>query len=690
MAETWQAGSTCKLVSVPWDSAYQRVVNFKNATSRDSYFSGLDSIADLEIEQQTYIRPNVPVTVDAPYSACYGANYIIVHNAAQPVEGARDEWLFYFITNTEYASPASTRLTLQLDVWQTRVIGSMTIESGYLVRGHYPCQAAYRDMASGVALPIILRRWCTAPEGIDAGSSYWTTTTAVMPLQDKPVVLILSTADLTSNPGSVTDPDLSTAIGGYVDHLYYGASVYVLDGENWRAFFSRLSKYPWVSQNIISATVVPGELVTHSYDATILGEHRDLAHQQPESGEDFEIGSFNLRTTLSRGAGHTTDSDYFPKLRCSPYTVLCITNHQGNVLQLKPELLDGENVIVKGKGTCAPPFTRLGIYVEDYANPGTLTGISYSVKFGPTSNPTGRTASQGEWIDNALWMTDFPQLPVVNNSYINYLASTANTRQYQYDSAAWGRAAANATATNAYEQAQRQLSTNAANQAVANDLTNKQQMLSIGQGAIGAIGQLGSLNVLGAASTAASTALNYMGSQLAQNASNATFANNQALASANADANQRLASFIANGNYQNQIQGIMATTQDAELTSPTMSGQFGGNGFAFARALWSPMVQVKSIQGADYERVHEYFVRYGYAYNRLLWWGGAPHTFLNCCNHYSYWKVLDLVFDCVAANETERDAIRGIFAQGVTVYPTVDDMFADITSNHPVTSYNYS
>ena len=62
---------------------------------------------------------------------------------------------------------------------------------------------------------------------------------------------------------------------------------------------------------------------------------------------------------------------------------------------------------------------------------------------------------------------------------------------------------------------------------------------------------------------------------------------------------------------------------------------------------------------------------------------------MNCCNHYSYWKVLDLVFDCVAANETERDAIRGIFAQGVTVYPSVGDMFADITGNHPVTSYNY-
>ena len=241
----------------------------------------------------------------------------------------------------------------------------------------------------------------------------------------------------------------------------------------------------------------------------------------------------------------------------------------------------------------------------------------------------------------------------------------------------------NAANRASYEMAQRSIATNAANQAVQNNLTNQQQMLGLASSGISAIGSLGSLNVLGAASSVANGLLGYAGSQASQNASNAQFANNQALASANADTNQKLAAFMAESQYDQTIAGIQATVEDAEINSPTTSGQVGGEGFGLVTGMMAPLLTVKVMSEGAMNRVAGYFEQYGYAYQQ--WLQSDTGITLKVMNWLSYWKVLNPVIECTAANETEREAVRGIFESGVAIYANADDIIEKNTAyNRPL------
>lgn len=690
MAETWLAGSTCRLVHVPWDAGYKNVVAFDSTTERDAYLDALPDVAALSINEQTYIRPNVPLTIDAPYSAVYGCNYLVVDNAAQPVAGARPERLCYFVIDTQYASPASTRLVLQLDVWQTRFIAGGRLMRGYLERGHYPVVRAYERYRDHGGLSDILREWCSAPEGLSVGTEYLSYNTLAAQFAQDPYICVMSTATLTEGAGTVTDPDLTASKGSMVGGLPSGAEVYYIKAADAVSFFNRMSAFPWISQCVQACYYVPGEcfdpVSLECETVHLFGDDSDIEmYANPARGvyENVLIQSSFLSNMSPAVDKYHEQYAYYLKLYSSPYTLLTLSTSNGNALIIKPELVEDLDVFtLRIMGCIVPPFTRYGIYLDGYAAAVPSDAMSVSVKL--YNGGSGRSVvGDGEWLDSALWLSNLPQFSLTNNSYLQYMASTANTREYQYTAASMGFERANAANRASYEMAQRSIATNAANQAVQNQLTNQQQLLGIGSSAIGVIGNLASLNVGGAIAGAAGGALNYMGSQAAQNASNAQFANNQALASANADTNQRLSAFMAESQYDQTIAGIQAATQDAEVRSPTTSGQVGGEGFGLVTGMMAPLLKVKVLSEGAMQRVAGYFEMYGYSFQR---WIQSDNGFsLKLMNWLTYWKVLNPVVDCVAANETETEAIRGIFESGVSVYNAPDDIIIKNTAyNKPL------
>lgn len=690
MAETWLAGSTCRLVSVPWDAGYKNVVAFDSPAERDSYLDALPEVAALSIQAQTYIRPNTPLTIDAPYSAVYGANYLVVDNPAQPVEGATDERLCYFVTDIQYSSPASTRLILQLDVWQTRFMQGGRLMRGYLERGHYPVARAWRDYQGGASLSDTLRKWCSAPEGLSIGTEYMSYNTLSAHFDQDPYICVMSTASLTEKPGSVTDPNLTASKGSMVGGLPSGAEVYYLSAGNAVFFYDQMAKYPWISQCIQACYYVPGECfdpqTLQCQKVNLFGDTGNVEMwASPQKGvyESTLLNSSFLDNMAPAINKYHEQYNWYIKLFSSPYTLLNLSTANGNSLIIKPELVeDLQSFRLQIIGCVVPPFMRYGIYVDGYNAAVASDSMSVSVKLfngGRGSSVVG----DGDWLNNALWLANLPQFSLTNNAYLQYLASTANTREYQYTAASMGLERSNAANRASYEMAQRSIATNAANQAVQNNLVNQQQMLGLASSGLSAIGSLGSLNVLGAASSVANGLLGYAGSQASQNASNAQFANNQALASANADTNQKLAAFMAESQYDQTIAGIQASVEDAEINSPTTSGQVGGEGFGLVTGMMAPLLTVKVMSEGAMNRVAGYFEQYGYAYQQ--WLQSDSGITLKVMNWLSYWKVLNPVIECTAANETEREAVRGIFESGVAIYANADDIIKKNTAyNRPL------
>lgn len=691
MAETWIAGSTCRLVHVPWDASYQRVVAFRDSSERDAYFERLDCVINLEIKQQTYIRPNTPLVVDAPYSACFQANYLEVINPVQPVDGSQEEHLFYFIVDTQYASPSTTRLVLQLDVWQTRFVESGRMATGFLERGHWPVYVSANNMEHQTSsrTGLNMKRWCSAPEGIDTGDSYAEDIYAYKTFQDDDMwVLVLSTADLTSDPGTVDNPSLETAHGYNTDHVQIPACAGLVPGDKLMEFMQTIAKFPWVSQNIISMTCVPASMIdTESLEdkpSKLFGTHEGMFYQGFTAPADYAT-PVGLTISVPGVINESGFTSHWLKGATAPYTMLSMTIHQGNELLLKPQLFGDEDYAdVYMLGSVAVPFVRACYFVEGYGETDANAPEWQEYQFKTNSAGTfSQRIYRGTWIDNALWVNNFPQLPTVNNNYLSYLASTTNTRDYQYTSAAWSKSASNAATQNAYEQAQRGLATNSANQQINNELTDQNRAMGAIGSIMSTIGSAASMNPLGTLTSAANGLMQWQSSVNQQNASNATFANNQNLAATNADANRRLSEYMAAGNYQNTIAGIEASVQDAQLTSPSMAGQFGGDGFSMARGLFTLFVKIKTMQPGARKRVADYWKRFGYALNEYMLMPETPHE-LQVMSRFSYWKVHDLQIECVTANETETEAIRGIFSQGVSVYSDPDQITARNIDNEPI------
>ena len=670
MAEVWEAGSTVKLCYVPWDSSYNNVVAFPTVEDQTKYFNTCPACPNpLVMGAATYVRPNMPLTVDGPYSLVHSYNYCVVDNPVQPVENSQPERLFYFIANCEYASPSSCRITLQLDVWQTRVIhDGAQFGNAYLERGHAAVsQIAKKVWDEGWQRSKALSRYAQVPEGIDVGAEYRTAPFAMDNLQSQSSVIILSTIDLTSTPGSVSNPNLVTAKGSVVDGLPSGADAYFIpDAAGFTNVMGYLSIYSWIAQGIIGIYFVPRRCVTDTSDPRTIG---DTTVYRKFSFADWQFSCPNpLMQDYRQQLDLPDQVNTYDKLLTYPYSAIELTAFSGQSVLYKPQLYHNDQTLYFNiRAAVLPPFIRIGAYLTSYNAGG---GFPVSTQYeGFDGNTKTVDIGSGDFLDGALWLSDFPQFSTVNNNYTTYLASTVNTRGYNYESAGWSLAASNASAQNAYEQAQRSIATQSANQQIQNQLIDQQQFLSALGGGIGTVGSLLSGNIGGAVMGAANTAMQYVGAEASQRAGNAQFANNQALASANADANQRLAEYVSAGNYQNAIAGINAAVQDAALTPPSQVGQSGGNGFNAKYGLFSFVVRVKTLTDDAMKTVLSYFMRYGYAVHEYV---KVDRNHLCLMNEVTFWKAHDVPVTCATATDTEVQVIKGIFSQGVSVYSDPD------------------
>lgn len=687
MGEVWRAGSTVELCFVPWDSGYNRVVQFADAQAQADWFASQSAGAPrLTIGGNTYVRPNTPLVVDGPYSQIHRYNYCVVENPVQPVDNSEAERLFYFITSAEYVSPGSTRIALQLDVWQTRVVhDGATFGAAYCERGHVAVAAAALARQS-YGFCTYARRYLTVPEGLDIGSDYQTDIDDYIDLGSDAWCLVLSTTDLSADPGDVSNPHLVSAYGGPIDGLVSGAAEYLLtDSTDMLKLLSAAKEYPWVVQGIIGIYVVPSEcfdIDPSAQKVQILGS----VSAYDNASISAHAGGSQVVKILPDPQYADPLADVYDKLRAYPYmAVELFSTSNGQSTLYKPEGFTGAQMRFQLYACVLAPFARLVVAPQNYAGGDEPESRTIDT---PTLSYSSRemVAYGGEWLSSQCNVSDFPQLPLVTDGYLQYMAGTAHSRQYSYQAAGWSLASSQATARNSYENQRRSMATAAANQGVQNSLTDTQQGLSALGSAAGILGSLLGGNIGGAASGAFSAGLNYLGTEAGQQASNQTFANNQALAGATADANQRLAEYVNQGNYQNTISGINATVQDAQLTPPSQVGMYGGDGFALANAQFAFLIRRKRLRPQQLSVVLSYFAKYGYAVHE---WVQVPDD-LCIMQQTSYWRMEDVPVTCATANDTEVLAIKGIFAQGVSVYDDpakLDD--AGLMRNYVRTYENY-
>ena len=674
--KVWPNGTEVTLYDVPWDSSYKDVVAWENVQRRDEWFA---SHRGLTFPTKFHwLRPNVPIVVECPYSTAYRFNYLSVRNPANPVisEGP-ERTLYYFVTDCRPSNTGTCTIEVQLDV-ATTYGPSIEFGNTFVEGGHLPQTMVNPSTFTAEEL----RRYCVQPEGLDIGSEYITVSKKFYPLNgSKPDIVVVSTADLTADPGTTAEPKLVTAKGGKCEHLVSGAAVYVLGSDDFYRCMELLSVKSWVSQCIISIYAFPAGLISGGTTAHLFGkssnpEIRSLGNTgylTVTPGEEFARVD-DVFNELATGMDHRARK--LTKLFAYPYSVIEMSAFNGAPIYLKPEQLNGRELRVFLTTMALAPMAKIGAFPYPYGSTEGFTTFSYY------NFDTGRTGTvgAGDFLDTCLWISDFPSFSIVNNMYYSALAKSANTRLYQYQSAGWGLESSRAAQRTAYNNAQAQQQTaydafgrtqdtSRANFAAGQELGAASLGVSAGQGVAAG-------NYAGAAIGLAQGAAGLAVQQGNFNRSMATADANQSAAYQTgrnvADANYELAAYQNQGNYENTIRGIQAAVNDMALTSPATVGQQGGEGLMWKEGLVGILVTFKRLAPAALQTVSQFFARYGYRCNeyhfldRLNPNRNGLHK-LAIMRHFTYWKTQDMqVFGDM--NDSERMTLQGIFNRGVTLW----------------------
>lgn len=677
---TWPVGTEVTLMQVPWDANYRDIVIWDDVRQRNAYLDAQAlSGTGWRSKRFSYCRPNEPISVPVPYSAAYKYNYVVVQNPMQPVEGEEQPLkLCYFILSTDYVAPGTTQLTLQLDVIQTYQFG-VCLGNMFVERGHMGVSNAVFKNGVQNLQGQYLRKYLNVPEGLDIGDSYVMANHEWYPLTDASTfdigkIIIISSADLAADPGTIDSPNLNVADGQNADGIPSGCNVYSMTLSTFKAVLNAMKEKSWVAQCIQSVSTFPARLLSAGTDVQLFG-NSGITMQFLGETDTLELPLKTYATTgniyqqLSNGVPDGYHDLY--KAYTYPYSVIELTAYNGNSVFVKPELVYGNTLALTVIGCAVAPFARIGVFPTNYGQAfegGQPVNYNQYTWHGFDGSDHTGVIPSGDFLDSCLWLADFPQFSIVNSNYITYLASTAHTRAYQYESAGWQNAKSNAASDLAYTQAMNQTALNEANRYDQGPIGAPQIANYAGQ-AVGAIES--GLNRLTGQPAVSSNEVTLAGAAnyLAQRQTgNLAFNATQDLSRQVAGQNLDYAKYAARGDYANQIAAINATVQDAALQAPSTLGQMGGQGFMWKNGLVGFAVNYKTAGGAAMRTVCDFWARYGYKIQRFYNFGNAKMPALKIMNHFSYWKVSETYITCAKANEAEKDAIRGVLEKGVTVW----------------------
>lgn len=729
----WTPNTRFKLCNVPWDMGYRDIVKW-DREAQENYFNDLGG---LEFTGCTMAKYGLPVRLPIPFSQASQYNYLIATNDYD-FDTPRS-W-YYFVRSCDYVNAGTTQLDIQLDVWQS-FQHDVTFGTAYVERGHV-------GVANEKQMDDYGRGTLDLPEGLDTGKTLINATTAYMPLATVESgrvacgVIIVSTTDLTVDPGDLTNPKTTTASGSIFENQCNGTQlIYLTSMDDLQTVFGLGANYPWVTQGICgiySVPRIPDELLRNQGEYTklfgkqVTGLKGKIIHlyQNTVHGADRYKDVMTMRDF--RDNFHIPQRyRHLKKLLTSPYAVVQCSCLNGTSIEYAPEQIPSKDLTIREAWLYAPPQPRLNFWIPNYA-------AQYADQWSPLPDDMGLPFDKGDMLDAAFGITNFPTFMAVNNGSALALANSAYTRQYAQKSADWAYQKTQMGVNNAYAQSQlsaqyasesnrlgtsNRNSMNAINNQAAQmstDLTLKNlgfnnqmaQLNTIGSGAIGAVGSLATGNVGGAAGAVAgaaigawtnqrtydnnvSTANQQLANTQSTNNASTSQANAYALAQTNltnqqnmqfADMNRSLAQATARGDYANVIAGINAQVQATQTVPPTTSGALGGDGFNLANGIVGVCVKFRRLSDAALHTIGEYWLRYGYYVQRFM----TMPAGLTAMSNFTYWKVHELYLRSSTCPEEYRLTIKGIFESGVTVWTKPDKIgVTDYGDNEPLSGISY-
>lgn len=594
------------LSNVPFNFSYNNVMDFDTLEDQTTYFINKSVITFQDLTHQRV--NNTSINLEVQYEELYNINYMMFQNDKIP-----GKWFYAFITKYDYVSPKVTRITYQIDVYQTWLF-EMQWQTTYVEREH-----TKRFNQDGT--PVIN----TIEEDLNYGTDYKTIYKTKCNNDNIIWLVAITKISIEQLLGSSTIH--SGRIGNIYQPLHYTLIPIDLDGVavtiNGQAggydFITGLGNDPTTVGQLVSLFFTPYVPFTYNVDANNnITTNDGNVHFVSGAG----VGGFydyygdNSWTPIN----YNVSNDMFSlmpnytesKLLMYPYTLIELTDMQGNTATLKPQNFDDKSLSFDVMG-CISSQPKTAIYPHGY-----LGNTSGSVK-----------DFTGGIINNNIC-----DIPIVDDYTASYMQanrnSIATTNKYALDNASRG----------VYQN-------NATNRLANYTISKEQEYARFGNFA-SAFGDALSLNFGGMFKSGyeAVKQFDLLEGQKTANNLNNDFAN----------INLKV-------NAEQQIGLTQAKIQDINNMPATISNLGNNTMFDTGYKNMHFYVMIKTIRDEYAEQITNYFKMFGYKVNKLE----IPN--IKSRESYNYIKTVDAnIIGNIPTNDLS--AIKGIFDKGVTVWHT--------------------
>ena len=601
------------LSNVPFNYNYNNVMDFDTIQEQTTYFLNKSK---LEFEDLTYQRVNNnTINLEVEYEELYDVNYMMFQNDRIP-----GKWFYAFITAYDFVSPKVTRITYQIDVYQTWLF-QMTWQSTYVEREH-----TKRFNQDGS--PVVN----TLDEGLAYGDDYEITSCVrYEQIEDVIWAIIVSKVDLSyintgKYYGGSTLGDIQTPLYFYCVPIALDGNTVTLNGwapDEIRDIFNLFSTHDAFVGSIVTmyyTSYLPMVFTSNTTGGGINITCQDGIDHVTISGlEMFKITN-SLWSSLNPQI-YSNMFDAFPqysesKLYMYPYSLLEITNLKGDTVTLKPQNFNlniSKELRLRLK-SCVSTSPKTAIFPENYLN---------------STNIFGFEDFTCGIVDNNL-----SDIPIVDDYTASYMQanrnSIATTNKYAMDNANRGI-----------------IQNNAVNR-VQNAIMDKQQQYMESDAKWGQWSNFLDLHAGSAIRSGYEMAKKYdlsQGQRLAMNQNNAI-----------ANENLRI-------NAEQAIGMTQAKLKDINNIPPTISNLGNNTLFDYGNKINGIYVIGKSIRSEYVAQLTNYFKMFGYKVNKLE----VPNT--KSRQYYNYIKTVDAnIIGNIPSNDL--NTIKGIFDKGVTIWHT--------------------
>lgn len=386
---------------------FQNTIHFTSNTARDTFFlaGAFYDTLDIENNNFNFIRDRSTISLEVPYNDLKGVNYCTFKSDFETTR------FYAYVMNYEYINDKNTKVYLMIDPIMTFTQGNvletlpnLNIKRQHLSRSEYALNEWELKNNNDILK--------TTTKNYFAGERL---------LFDDLMVIITSSADLQQDFGTVDDPKIQTSVGSVFDKVTSPLNLYACDIADFNKLMSKLSPYPWISQNIKNMSLIPRIFMSENLTLANFASTESLSgvnYLYRISGQNTRTGV--LQTELEKHS-YTLNELYTlfgldpvqdKHLLRNEYTTTELYNYSGGQLFID----NGQLNKVKGLNLQADIitgyYTQMMIYVDAYR----VNGAIYQERAGSYAN------------DN-LTFNQFDDIPMLVDNFTLSLAKNANQRQ---------------------------------------------------------------------------------------------------------------------------------------------------------------------------------------------------------------------------------------------------------------------